>query len=150
GNDVYVFSGASNGNDTIVETPNRDSDSLDFSAFPAGIAVDLNLKTVQHVAASLDLTLSSSTGLENIKGSQWDDTLTANSRDNELVANDGNDAFIVPANAPVELPDSVVVGRQVFYKGSAFDDDGFGGPSHDQAIASDKVALLPGAGLATF
>ena len=46
---------------------------------------------------------------------------------------------------------SAVVGRHVFYNNSAFDGrDGAPNALDDRAIASDKVALLPGRGPATF
>ena len=44
-----------------------------------------------------------------------------------------------------------MVGRQIFYNNSAFDDPATGG-SDDDAIATDKEALLPGetAGFANY
>ncbi|NIM48763.1 MAG: hypothetical protein GTO22_05815, partial [Gemmatimonadales bacterium] len=67
----------------------------------------------------------------------------------------GNDATSWTAAAPT--PGSVslattaeVVGRYVFYNDSAFDgDDPAAGAEDDNAIATDKTALLPG-GTATF
>ena len=53
-------------------------------------------------------------------------------------------------------PSSTVAARQLFYAGSGYDKTGAGFPytpspfSDDNAIATDKVALLPGAGQATF
>jgi hypothetical protein len=64
---------------------------------------------------------------------------------NALAVN-ASDAWTVPPP-----PAARVVGRHVFYNGSAYDGhDALAGASDDAAIASDKVALLPAGGRAGF
>lgn len=86
GNDTYRFVGSLLGSDKVFEAANLDVDTLDFSGFTGGgVNVDLSL-TTQRVINSGDLTLqlSSSTGIENVFGTAFEDTIRGNSRDNEL------------------------------------------------------------------
>ncbi|MBN2473340.1 MAG: right-handed parallel beta-helix repeat-containing protein [Pirellulales bacterium] len=54
-------------------------------------------------------------------------------------------AFPEPLQFVIDVPGSNIVGRHVFYNNSAFDsDDPAANPADDMAIATDKVALLPG------
>ena len=94
GSDRYVFRGTSAANVTLVEAADTDSDTLDFSDLAnAAVNVDLASTAAQAVAAGLTLTLSSSTGIENVVGTALADTLLGNTRDNSLSGLAGNDTF---------------------------------------------------------
>jgi Ca2+-binding RTX toxin-like protein len=102
GDDTYVFSGGALGNDRVIEAgetdcdlPNDLRDRLDFSGFVQAIDIDLGTTDRQLFASgttvNLKLTLSSSTGLEGVLGSAFDDDIDGNSRDNFLYGLVGND-----------------------------------------------------------
>ncbi len=101
GDDAYSFVGSNLGTDTIVEDPDQDSDTLDFSRFaPAaggtqGVTIDLADAAAQVVTASADLTLilSSATGVENVVGTPLDDAVAGNGRRNRLEGGRGNDTL---------------------------------------------------------
>lgn len=50
----------------------------------------------------------------------------------------------------IAAPPATIVGRQLFYNNSKFDRNAPGVDGDDLAIATDKLAYLPGAGVATF
>jgi uncharacterized repeat protein (TIGR01451 family) len=92
GNDTYVFVGAGLGTDTIIESANQDSDTLDFSNFNQAVVVDLQISTSQTVnPGNLVLLLGDATALENVIGSSFDDTMQGNGRNNVLFGGAGND-----------------------------------------------------------
>jgi Ca2+-binding RTX toxin-like protein len=84
--DVYRFSGSLLGNDDVIEDAFEDVDTLDFTGFAGGgINLDLSLTTERVInAGDLTLQLSSSTGIENVIGTAFEDTIRGNSRDNNL------------------------------------------------------------------
>ncbi len=87
GDDTYLFGGANLGHDVVDEAANTDRDTLDFSAFAAPVVLDLAVTTAQVVnAGNLTLTLSpaTGTGLEDVVGSAFADTIRGNSRDSRL------------------------------------------------------------------
>jgi Ca2+-binding RTX toxin-like protein len=104
GNDTFVFDGGLLGSDRVIEAgeedcdeglPNDPHDRLDFSGFVQAIDIDLGA-TWQQVFASgsavnLQLTLSSSSGLEGLLGSAYGDEIEGNSRDNFLYGLGGAD-----------------------------------------------------------
>ncbi len=95
GNDTYVFVGGNLGSVTIEEAADVDIDTLDFSSFvdsdspQVGITIYLTL-TGQQVVNPNDLviTLSTSTGIENVVGSPRADTIIGNDRPNRLLGSD--------------------------------------------------------------
>lgn len=97
GNDTYVFvpePGYTTSVDTIVEAANADSDTLDFSAFTAGVTVDIgNTDMYQGVQIRTSIYLPYSTSIENVIGGSGNDTLRGNSRDNVFMGGGGNDTF---------------------------------------------------------
>jgi Ca2+-binding RTX toxin-like protein len=94
GGDSYLFGPGNLGSDRVVEAANLDSDTLDFTGFSAPVVVDLGKTTPRRIGAGLlTLTLSSSTGIENVIGGAFDDTITGNDRANLLVGSGGVDAL---------------------------------------------------------
>jgi len=94
GNDTYLFSGSGLGSDSIVEAPNADTDTLDFSAL-SGVTVHLNYTTLQTIVSGvLQLTLSDALGLEDVKGTSAADWIYANDRPNHLWGYGANDVLI--------------------------------------------------------
>ena len=93
GNDWYAFYGTSVESDVVVEAANLDVDTLDFSGRGVAVTVDLSSTAVQTYDGSSKIQLSSSTGLENIVGTNFADTLTGNSRDNQIAGLGGNDTL---------------------------------------------------------
>ena len=86
GKDTYRFVGSVLGSDNVIEDANLDVDTLDFSGFTGGgLDLDLSSTTPRVVnSGDLSLRLSSSTGIENVIGTAFEDTIRGNSRDNEL------------------------------------------------------------------
>ena len=94
GNDTYVFAGSLLGTDTIIESANQSSDTLDFSEFTQAVVVDLQLAASQTVGAgNLVLVLGDAAALENVLGGSFNDTIHGNSRNNTLVGGSGNDVL---------------------------------------------------------
>ena len=111
-----------------------------------------NLLTASQTLTTLDNVTYTLTNLAALTGAPGQYTLTlvaagsgiADAAGNALVAN-AADTWTVT----IPPPAAQVVGRHVFYNGSAFD----AGPTpgaDDAAIAFDKQALLPGAGRGGF
>ena len=83
GNDTYRFGAGTLGSDTVTEAANTESDWLDFTSLGQAATVDLAITTSQNVASGvLSLTLTSNTGIENVRGSAFGDTISANTRSN--------------------------------------------------------------------
>jgi Ca2+-binding RTX toxin-like protein len=89
--DTYAFPTSALGSDTVVEVAGADRDSLDFSLHAQGVTVDLALTSAQAVSPGFTLTLSSATGIEQVAGSAYGDTIKGNSRDNSLSGLGGDD-----------------------------------------------------------
>ena len=102
GDDRYLFAGGGLGSDRLVEVgldqdPDNDlHDLLDFSQFVGSVDVGLNQTGTQTVndkffetAMNLTLSLSSETAFEDVIGSEFDDKIEGNSRDNLLAGSDG-------------------------------------------------------------
>jgi Ca2+-binding RTX toxin-like protein len=100
GNDTYVIDAdVSNIRDKIIEAANTGIDTLDFSKTTGvGVSVDLSKATAQTVG-NLTLTLSTSTGIENVIGTAQDDRLAGNSRTNVLTGGAGNDIYVFNTNS---------------------------------------------------
>src|SRR5262249_31327420 len=110
GDDTYVFAGLNLGSDTITEAANADDDTLDFTHFgptfmvvgqplPPGVTIVLWNTSPQIVnsvngVVSLQLTISDTTGIEDVLGSAFDDTIWGNSRGNWLDGGAGNDLLV--------------------------------------------------------
>lgn len=92
GNDVYKYTNADTGDDTLTEGANADTDTVDFSQFTAsGVALILSQTTFQAVGGDVGMYLSDAAGFENIIGTQYADYLEGNSRPNELWGGGGDD-----------------------------------------------------------
>jgi Ca2+-binding RTX toxin-like protein len=92
GNATHPASGGSLGFDQVFEAADADADTLDFSAFRSRVFVDLARTNRQVISfGALDLLLSSNRGIENIIGSEFDDSLAGNERDNLIEGKAGHD-----------------------------------------------------------
>ncbi len=102
GDDTYVFDVDSNqGSDTLIDAGGVDT--LDFSATTSkNLTVDLNLPGAQQTdPATLFLSLTGASGMENVTGGAGNDTLTGNGAANVLIGNAGNDTLTGNAGADV-------------------------------------------------
>ena len=126
GSDTYSFQNSGLGADAIAEAPNLDTDLIDFTSFTHGgdgVSIDIsvdgaidtptvnNLWALDH--ANLDLFLSNSTAIENVKGSADDDAFRGNARDNTFWGEAGNDTY---------LAGQVDVGGDIFNGGTGTGD----------------------------
>jgi Putative Ig domain/Matrixin/RTX calcium-binding nonapeptide repeat (4 copies) len=85
GNDAYTFFGAVQGTIAIGESSSDPGiNSLDFSSFSSGITLDLARTTAQNVGGGLTLTLSNASGISNVTGTAYADTITGNDLSNYL------------------------------------------------------------------
>jgi Ca2+-binding RTX toxin-like protein len=97
GSDYYTFAGSNLGTDEVREAANVDNgDTLGFTQFNQGVTVDLAnvYSTNQQYAVNstdLKLKLSTSTGIENVYGSAFNDVIKGNARENYLNGGDGLD-----------------------------------------------------------
>ena len=94
GNDTLV-GGA--GNDTLIGGAGNDtlvggtgSDTADYSTATAGVTVNLSISAPQDTIHAGTDTLS---GIENVTGSRYNDTLTGDSNDNVITGGLGNDTL---------------------------------------------------------
>jgi autotransporter-associated beta strand protein len=152
GSDRYVFTGTGLASVTIVESANADTDTLDFTGLlNGGVSIDLAVMTAQAAATGLTLTLSTVTGIENVTGTAFADTLAGNARDNVLsgLAGDdslsglsGNDTFVGGAGT-----DTVVESGDVDFTLTAA---GLAGRGNDSLTGIEGVSLTAGAGANTF
>jgi Ca2+-binding RTX toxin-like protein len=96
GDDTYRF--ATNtwaGSDTVEELIIGGTDTLDFSASPNRLVVDLGALGVnQPVNANLHLSLAGLSEIENVIGGAGNDELTGNWQANQLLGGDGNDVLM--------------------------------------------------------
>ncbi len=102
GNDVYRFSGSGKlGDDTVIDPSNgawvagefvRQIDTLDFSGLAAGVALDLSVPwTHQTLNAQLKLTVWHP--IDNVIGTEFNDTITGNAEPNEIRGLGGRDVL---------------------------------------------------------
>ncbi len=92
GNDTFTFNSSTSGSDIVDEPAGNNIATLDFSAAPAGITIDLGQTGPQSVIPGvLTLTLSDPMGISDVMGSSYDDTIIGNARDNTLIGGGGLD-----------------------------------------------------------
>jgi hypothetical protein len=152
GGDTYVFDGRYLGSDTVTEAANVDSDELDLTTFgqiplrgggtqplAGGVTIDLGTTATQNVyPGHLALTLSDSTGVENVTATVNGDVLLGNSRGNVLSGGNNNDDL------------QGLAGNDYLYGGPGADsvdggadnDGGYGGDDDDQVrggLGNDTV-----------
>jgi Ca2+-binding RTX toxin-like protein len=143
GDDRYVFSGSLAASVSVVESTDADSDTLDFSGLTnGGLTLDLATMTSQAIATGLTLTLSSTTGLENVVGTVSADTLVGNARDNSftglagddrLEGGDGADTVVETADVDFTLTPTSLMGV-----------------GSDALVGIERAELTAGAGATTF
>jgi Ca2+-binding RTX toxin-like protein len=93
--DIYEFAGSNLGADDIIEAANADSDLLDFRGMSAGLRIDIS-KAVSDLAvdtADLRLRLKNDTAIERVFGTDYNDTIIGNRRDNVLKGFGGVDSI---------------------------------------------------------
>jgi len=117
GNDTYVFAGTGLGTDHVVEDPDADTDTLDFTSFGQYVNVFLGRTTLPAVDASpnLVLYLSDESSIENVKGSNNSigDSFHGNSRPNVFWGNNGGDTLYAG--------DATEISPDTFYGGAGID-----------------------------
>jgi Ca2+-binding RTX toxin-like protein len=94
GNDRYRFAGPTLGTDRIDgETLSLGNDTLDFSGMPTPVFVSLGAFGSMGISSGLSLWLVSpaTAQIENIIGSEFDDSLVGDDRPNRLEGRGGND-----------------------------------------------------------
>jgi Ca2+-binding RTX toxin-like protein len=101
GSDTYVFAGLNLGRDTVHELRSYlpGIDTLNFAGFGAAIKLDLGSSSRQTVAlGNLELILDNRDGgvasIENVFGTQYDDTIYGNDLDNRIDGFFGNDTIL--------------------------------------------------------
>ncbi len=146
--DTYRFVGTQLGSDVVAEAPNFSVDTLDFSGF-AGGGVDVDLaSTNERVinAGDLSLRLLSSTGIENVVGTNAADTIRGNGRDNVLNGLGSRDYLYGRAGA-----DDLFGGSgDDFLFGEAGNDDLFGEAGLDNLDGGADADTLDGGYFPTF
>jgi len=102
GNDTYVYTNHDGGDDTISEAGNLDTDTIDFSQYTnSGVAIILSQTTFQAASGDAGITLTNDTGLENIIGTNNQDWLEGNARDNIIQGRGGDDYLLGEAGNDV-------------------------------------------------
>jgi Ca2+-binding RTX toxin-like protein len=93
GNDTYYFAGSNLGTDEIIEAANTGTDTLDFSAMSSGVNVNISQFGANYAvqSANLNLKLSNDTAIENVYGTDYEDVIVGNSRNNLLHGGDRMD-----------------------------------------------------------
>ena len=97
GDDTYRFPNDGDSGGAVTTTLDESGggiDTLDFSDTGEAVTVNLNTAVAQNINAKIALKLSSSSTIENIKGSRFNDRLTGNSLANTITGNGGNDTII--------------------------------------------------------
>src|SRR5207237_7407544 len=98
GDDAYYYydPGTGNfGNDTIVEAASTGFDLLHFGAFPTSVTVDLGSTSQQSIGNGLlNLTLSTSTSIDFVIGSNYDDAITCDNHGDLILSYGGNDTLV--------------------------------------------------------
>jgi Ca2+-binding RTX toxin-like protein len=93
-NDTFVFrSNRELGVDMINDVPDG-TNTLDFSAFGHAITLDLSPATGSPQIVSsgfLSLKFINAEAVENVRGTNFDDTIFGNAHDNSILGNGGND-----------------------------------------------------------
>ena len=96
-NDQYRFfnpGGEFLHHDTLVEQVGGGSDQLNFGRFAGSVAVDLSTAARQVVNGQmLQITLVGNENFENVWGSDFNDLITGNAKDNGLFGRDGDDTI---------------------------------------------------------
>ena len=84
GDDTYHFAGTNLGTDEIIEIANASNDGLRFSGMTHGLTIDLTRTGSRYAvdSADLKLKLANDTAIEKVWGTDYDDIIIGNSRDN--------------------------------------------------------------------
>jgi len=116
--------------------PNDTGDALDFSLFAESVDIDLNKENRQYINGKknhgrlqLSLSLFLENAFEDVSGSEFDDEIDGNDRNNALLGNGGNDDIDAHSGAN-------------FVDGGAGDDDIDGGSGRFEYAYYPKNAEL--------
>ena len=91
GNDTFVFGPDAGGRATVVDGSNT-RNTLDFSAFAAGVNLDLRAAGPQAVSPGLlSLTLTNPSSIDQVVGSSFPDRILGNGLDDTLIGAGGDD-----------------------------------------------------------
>jgi len=97
GNSNYVIGSTESAAQTTI-IDDGGTDTIDASALPVGASIDLTPGRLANVGLSSagfagveNLAITSTSWIENVIGSAYDDVLTGNSLDNRIQGGDGND-----------------------------------------------------------
>ncbi|MGE4103706.1 MAG: calcium-binding protein [Pirellulales bacterium] len=105
GNNTIVFSRTSSsedlGSDTIIVMSPGRANTLDFTDYQAGIALNLTSSsfvdsghlTLLNYDLGLEASVALGSGVPNVIGSAFADTITGDAQDNLLIGGDGNDTL---------------------------------------------------------
>jgi Ca2+-binding RTX toxin-like protein len=115
-------------------------DTARYVRSAAAVTVDLNLATAQGGAVGSDSVGDILSGIENVTGSIYADTLTGNSADNRLFGLDGNDTLRGGAGSDVLTGDA---GNDFLY-GDAGEDSIAGGDGNDTLYGGTEKDVLDG------
>jgi Ca2+-binding RTX toxin-like protein len=143
GNDLYYFfshSGTQLGSDVVYENDSFDTDTLNFEAMARGVNINLASTAVQVVNSDLTLQLSSATGIENVRGTLYGDTIRGNSRNNRIDGMAGDDWAYGEAGDD----DLYGVSGNDHLFGGAGNDDLFGDYGNDQLYGEAGLDNLDG------
>ncbi|MBX3415528.1 MAG: hypothetical protein KF708_22785 [Pirellulales bacterium] len=95
GSDVYLYVGSDLGSDTINENADQSNDWIDFSGFSGGaITINIGITTEQTVGTNTKITLSTTSSIEDVTGTNLADSITGNSRPNWLEGKGAADTLI--------------------------------------------------------
>lgn len=98
GDDTILFAGPVGGSLLVVEAPDADLDTLDFSRVTdGGIAIDLGLAAPQRVRPGFLLSLSDGAGIEAVVGTPAADTILGSRRSTHLLGADPGDDRASPS-----------------------------------------------------
>lgn len=153
GGDEYVFGAGAQGTDDIVEADGAEGDQVDFSNSSVAVTFDLSSTSAQSWGNGT-ITLSDAVGVDEIVGSDFNDTFTGNSANNGINGGAGNDSIdggggddFLNGNGGADTlrggegNDTVL---SIFLGIDAAADSLFGDAGNDQLVGSDGSETLDG------
>jgi Ca2+-binding RTX toxin-like protein len=143
GNDRFVFAGSNLGSDVVNEAANADSDTLDFSQFASPLNLSLASTAAKAFGANLTLTLSDGTGIENVVGTAFSDSITGNTRDNVLEGGGGDDQLAGGAGSDTYVFAGSGLGSDTVTEAANADSDTLDFTAFDAPLNLDLTSTSP-------